>query len=77
VAQPVSYIDRVRDNDSVLAAYEGMKRRRREYVAVLDGREHVVGVVTRQQLAQFLRDEVTGRLNLSFQSTRAEYRKVA
>jgi CBS domain-containing protein len=53
-AQQISYVDSIRDDESLLASLTRMERGRHDYVPVLDDREHLVGVVTRVELAKFL-----------------------
>lgn len=51
VASPISYVDSIRGDDSLLTALMGMERSRRDHVVVLDWRERIAGVVTRNEIA--------------------------
>ena len=51
VASPISYIDSIRGDDSLLTALMGLERSRRDHVVVLDWRERIAGVVTRNEIA--------------------------
>ena len=77
IAQPISYVDAIRDIDPLLTAFDHMERHRNNYVTVLDGREYLVGVVTKKQLAKFIANADAGCLNLPSRPTEPEYRKAA
>jgi hypothetical protein len=51
VASPISYVDSIRGDDSLLTALMGLERSRRDHVVVLDWRERIAGVVTRNEIA--------------------------
>ena len=56
VAQAISDISSIREDDSLLAAFEEMARHRLLYLTVLSLSERLVGVVTSKDIASFSRD---------------------
>ena len=54
VAHPITFVDAVRQEDTVLTAFGLMERLRRDHLPVTDLREKFVGVITREQIAQRL-----------------------
>jgi signal-transduction protein with cAMP-binding, CBS, and nucleotidyltransferase domain len=54
VAHPITFVDAVRQQDTVLTAFSLMERLRRDHLPVTDLREKLVGVITREQIAQRL-----------------------
>jgi hypothetical protein len=51
VARPISFVDSIRGDDSLLTALVAMDRYWRDYVLVLDRRERIAGAVTRNEIA--------------------------
>jgi hypothetical protein len=66
IAKAISYVDAIRDDTLLLSAFSALEQRRRDYVPVLDAREHIVGVVTRKELADVLDETavVSGRVDV-------------
>ena len=56
VAEAISDISSIREDDSLLAAFEEMARHRLLYVTVLSLSERLVGVVTSKDIASFSQD---------------------
>jgi CBS domain-containing protein len=54
VAHPITFVDAVHQQDTVLTAFNLMGRLRRDHLPVVDLREKLVGVITRKQIAQRL-----------------------
>jgi CBS domain-containing protein len=54
VAHPITFVDAVRQQDTVRTAFSLMERLRRDHLPVTDLREKLVGVITREQIAQRL-----------------------
>jgi len=54
ISRPIEYVDAVRQDDTALAAFSRMKLLRRNHLSVTDARETLVGVITREQIADFL-----------------------
>jgi CBS domain-containing protein len=55
VAHPISYVDAVRPDDALLEAFNRLDSPRLEYVAVLDERGTLAGVINRRHIADYLR----------------------
>lgn len=56
VAQPIQYLDAVRQHDSASVAFDLMELLGRHHLPVTDVRENLIGVITGEQIAGFLRD---------------------
>jgi hypothetical protein len=56
VAHPVTLSDAIRQRDTVLDAFTLMERLRRNQLSVKDERDQLVGVITREQIANVLSD---------------------
>jgi hypothetical protein len=54
VAHPITFVDAVQQQDTVLTAFSLMQRLRRDHLPVVDLHENVVGVITREQIARRL-----------------------
>ena len=57
VTRPISYVDAIRDDDSLLTALTAMDRYGRDYVIVLNRHEQLNGIVTRAAIASATRDQ--------------------
>lgn len=51
VTRPISYVDSIRDNDSLLNAFNNMERSKWDHFLVLNSDEQIVGIVTRAHLS--------------------------
>jgi CBS-domain-containing membrane protein len=56
IARPITYSNAMRKHDTALAAFRSMELLRRNYLPVLDLRDRLVGVITRERLAKFSRN---------------------
>jgi len=54
ISRPIEYVHAVRQDDAALVAFSRMESLRLNHLSVTDARETLVGVVTREQIADFL-----------------------
>jgi CBS domain-containing protein len=54
IEHPITFVEAVRQQDTLLTAFNLMERRRRDHLPVVDFREKLVGVITREQISKRL-----------------------
>jgi Mg/Co/Ni transporter MgtE len=52
LAQPISRVNAVRENDALLEAFTKMRRLRADWVPVLSSQENLIGIVTMDDILQ-------------------------
>jgi CBS-domain-containing membrane protein len=53
ISRPIDYVHAVRRDANVLQAFSHMRSLGRDYLSVIDSRETLVGVITREQITHF------------------------